>query len=209
MKRSLFSIMLLCAWLAGYAQESAKSDYVSDQITRQKVIDNGGTGNYRAVIVSEKTLPDFTVYRPRNVKAAARREGLLPLLIWCNGACSDNSKGYERMLNEMASHGYLVVAIGKMKVNDDDREDGGSNEKQVVEAINWVVKQVGTKTSDYYKAIDVNNVAAAGHSCGGAQAIANCANTRMKTLLIMNAGMGGMSMGGASPQTLKQLRCGV
>lgn len=207
MKRSLFSIMLLCAWLAGYAQESAKSDYVSDQITRQKVIDNGGTGNYRAVIVSEKTLPDFTVYRPRNVKAAARREGLLPLLIWCNGACSDNSKGYERMLNEMASHGYLVVAIGKMKVNDDDREDGGSNEKQVVEAINWVVKQVGTKTSDYYKAIDVNNVAAAGHSCGGAQAIANCANTRMKTLLIMNAGMGGMSMGGASPQTLKQLHC--
>ncbi|MBO4429766.1 MAG: glycosyl hydrolase 53 family protein [Bacteroidaceae bacterium] len=207
MKRFILMAGLTCIWLMSWAQESAKSDYVSDQIIRQKVIDNGGTGNYRAVVVTEKTLENFTVYRPRNVKAAARREGLLPLLIWCNGACSDNSKGYERMLNEMASHGYLVVAIGKMKVNDDDREDGGSNEKQVVEAIDWVVKQVGLKTSDYYKAVDVNNVAAAGHSCGGAQAIANCANTRMKTLLIMNAGMGGMSMGGASPQSLKQLHC--
>ena len=209
MKRYLFSIMLLCAWLAGYAQESAKSDYVSDQISKQKVVDNGGTGNFRAVIVSEKTLSNFTIYRPRNVKAAARREGPLPLLVWCNGACSDSSQGYERMLNEMASHGYLVVAIGAMKINNDDREDGGSNEKQVVEAINWVVKQVGTKTTDYYKAVDVNNVAVAGHSCGGAQAIANCTNTRIKTLLIMNAGMGGMSMGGASPQTLKQLHCPI
>lgn len=207
MKRFILMAAMTFVWLVSWAQESAKSDYVSDQIIRQKVIDNGGTGNYRAVIVTEKTLENFTVYRPRNVKAAARREGLLPLLIWCNGACSDNSKGYERMLNEMASHGYLVVAIGKMKVDDNEREDGGSNEKQVEEAINWVVKQVSLKTSDYYKAVDVNNVAAAGHSCGGAQAIANCANTKMKTLLIMNAGMGGMSMGGASPQSLKQLHC--
>ena len=207
MNRFLWMAVLMCFGLLGWAQESAKSDYVSDQIMRQKVVDNGGTGNYRAVVVTEKTLENYTVYRPRNVKAAARREGLLPVLIWCNGACSDNSKGYERMLNEMASHGYLVVAIGKMKVNDNDREDGGSNEKQVVEAINWVVKQSTTKTSDYYKAVDVENIALSGHSCGGAQAIANCANTRVKTLLIMNAGMGGMSMGGASPQSLKQLHC--
>ena len=200
---------LMCVWLVSWAQESEKSDYVSDQIMRQKVVENGGTGKYRAVIVTEKTLEHFTVYRPRSVKAAARREGALPLLIWCNGACSANSKDYERMLNEMASHGYLVVAIGKMKVNDSDPEDSGSNEKQVVEAINWVVKQVSTKTSDYYKAVDVNNVAVSGHSCGGAQAIANCSNSRVKTLLIMNAGMGGMSMGGASPQSLKQLHCPI
>ena len=207
MKRLILMVAMIGVWLAGWAQESPKSDYVSNQIIRQKVIDNGGTGNYRAVIVTEKTLENYTVYRPRNVKAAARREGPLPLLVWCNGACSDNSKGYERMLNDMASHGYLVVAIGKMKVDDNEREDGGSNEQQVVEAINWVSSQVNSKTSDYYRAVNVNNVALSGHSCGGAQAIANCANTRVKTLLIMNAGMGGMSMGGASPQSLNNLHC--
>lgn len=198
---------LTCVWLVSWAQESDKSDYVSDNIVRQKVIDNGGTGNYPAVIVTEKDFENYTVYRPRSVKAAARREGPLPLFIWCNGACTDNSKGYERMLNDMASHGYLVVAIGRMKVDDDEREDGSSNEKQVVEIIDWVTSQVSNKTSDYYRAVNVNNVALSGHSCGGAQAIANCANSKVKTLLIMNAGMGGMSMGGASPQSLKQLHC--
>ena len=77
----------------------------------------------------------------------------------------------------------------------------------VVDAINWLVRQEKLKSSDYYKAIDVKNIALSGHSCGGAQAIANCANTRVKTLLIMNAGMGGMSMGGASPNTLNSLHC--
>lgn len=189
--------------------QAADNDNINNQVARQKEIENGGTGRYRAIIVSEKTLPNFTVYRPRNIKYAARREGPLPILIWCNGACSGSSIGYERMLNEIASHGYVVVGIGAFEMTDSERDDGGSDEKMVVEAINWLVRQEKVRTSDYYKAIDVNNIALSGHSCGGAQAIANCANTRVTTLLIMNAGMGGMSMGGASPQTLNSLHCPI
>ena len=185
----------------------AADETINDQVVRQKEVDNGGSGRYRAIVVSEKTLTNFTVYRPRNVQYAARREGPLPILIWCNGACSGSSIGYERMLNEMASHGYVVVGIGAFEMVDSERDDGGSNEKMVVDAINWLVRQAKLKTSDYYNAIDVKNIALSGHSCGGAQAIANCANSRVKTLLIMNAGMGGMSMGGASPQSLNQLHC--
>lgn len=187
----------------------ADTETINDQVARQKEVDNGGSGRYRAIIVSEKSLPDFTVYRPRNVQYAARREGPLPILIWCNGACSGSSIGYERMLNEMASHGYVVVGIGAFEMTDDERDDGGSDEKMVGTAISWLLKQEKLATSDYYHAIDLNNIALSGHSCGGAQAIANCANSRVKTLLIMNAGMGGMSMGGASPQSLNSLHCPI
>lgn len=188
---------------------AADTETINDQVTRQKDVDDGGSGRYRAIVVSEKTLPNFTIYRPRNIQYAARREGPLPILIWCNGACSGSSIGYERMLNEMASHGYVVVGIGAFEMTDSERDDGGSDEKMVVTAINWLVKQEKLKTSDYYHAINVKNIALSGHSCGGAQAIANCANSRVKTLLIMNAGMGGMSMGGASPQTLNSLHCPI
>lgn len=191
------------------AAASTDSDNINDQISRQKEVDDGGSGRYRAIVVSERSLPNFTVYRPRNIQYAARREGPLPILIWCNGACSGSSIGYEHMLNEMASHGYVVVGIGAFEMVDSERDDGGSNEKMVVEAINWLVKQEKLATSDYYKAIDVKNIALSGHSCGGAQAIANCGNSRVKTLLIMNAGMGSMSMGGASPQSLNSLHCPI
>ena len=211
-RQRAIALLLFMLFIGEYtvAQNAAPrraEELISDQVVRQKEIDNGGSGRYKAIIVSEKTLPDFTVYRPRSVQGAARREGPLPILIWCNGACSGSSMGYERMLNEIASHGYLVVGIGAFKMTSDEREDGTSDEKMVVEAINWLVKQEKLTTSHYYHAINVKNIALSGHSCGGAQAIANCANSRVKTLLIMNAGMGGMSMGGASPQSLQSLHC--
>ena len=191
----LAALMLMTAFTLTAA---AADETINDQVSRQKEIDNGGSGRYKAIVVSEKTLPNFTVYRPRNIKYAARREGPLPILIWCNGACSGSSTSYERLLNHLASHGYVVVGIGAFEMTDSERDDGGSDEKMVVEAYNWLVKQEKLTTSDYFHAINVKNVALAGHSCGGAQAIANCSKSWVKTLLIMNAGMGGMSMGGGS-----------
>ena len=206
----IFAFTMLVATSAFFPTKvHAADETINSQVVRQKEMDDGGSGRYRAIVVSERTLPHFTVYRPRNVQFAARREGPLPILIWFNGACSGTNTGYEHMLNEIASHGYLVVAIGAFRMVDSDGGDDGSDWKQFDEAVNWLVKQEKQRTSDYYKAIDLKNIAVSGHSCGGAQAIANCANSRVKTLLIMNAGMGGMSMGGASPQTLNSLHCPI
>lgn len=199
-------IGILC--LQPSVAEAQNSNTINSQVTKQKEVDNGGSGMYRAIVVSEKAIPHLTVYRPRNIKYAARREGPLPILIWFNGACSGSNTGYERMLNEIASHGYVVIGAGAFRMQDSDGGDDGSDWTQASEAIDWLVKQERLKSSDYYKAVDLKNIALAGHSCGGAQAIANCANSRVKTLMIMNSGMGtGVSMGGASPQTLNSLHC--
>ena len=204
----LLSLAALLSFMPA-AAAAADDETINAQVDRQKEIDDGGSGLYRAIVVSEKSLQHFTVYRPRNVKYAARREGPLPILVWFNGACSGSNTGYERMLNEIASHGYVVVAIGSFRMSDSDDGDGGSSETMFNDAVNWLVRQEKSKTSDYYKSINLKNIAISGHSCGGAQAIANCGNTRVTTLLIMNAGMGGMSMGGASPQSLNSLHCPI
>lgn len=208
-RRAITQVVLVIAAAMSMSAMAADTETINGQVVRQKDVDDGGSGRYRAIVVSEKTLPHFTIYRPRNVKYAARREGPVPILIWFNGGCSGTSTGYEHMLNEIASHGYVVVGIGAFRMVDSDGGDDGSDWQQAGEAINWLVKQERTKSSDYYRAINLKNIALAGHSCGGAQAIANCGNSRVKTLLIMNSGMGGMSMGGASPETLNSLHCPI
>ena len=59
--------------------------------------------------------------------------------------------------------------------------------------------------SFYYNKVDVERIAAAGHSCGGAQVLANAADPRLKTYLILNSGMGKMKMADASKKSLKNL----
>jgi hypothetical protein len=53
--------------------------------------------------------------------------------------------------------------------------------------------------------VDIEKIAAAGHSCGGAQVLANASDPRLKTYLILNAGMGAMTMADASKESLKNL----
>lgn len=211
--KKLFTTLIACtSFYAVHAMSvpvAAADTMISTNITKQNVIENGGTGMYRSIVVTDKGLNGYTIYRPRDVQWAAHHEGRLPLLIWANGACGDDNSGYQNMLNHLASHGYVVIALGLQRANDNDPTGGATSEKQMIEALNWMVKQVSSKTSDYYRAVDCNNVALSGHSCGGAEAIANCGNSRVKTLLIMNAGMGGMSMGGASPASLNSLHCPI
>ena len=114
-------IGILC--LQPSVAEAQNSNTINSQVTKQKEVDNGGSGMYRAIVVSEKAIPHLTVYRPRNIKYAARREGPLPILIWFNGACSGSNTGYERMLNEIASHGYVVIGAGAFRMQDSDGGD--------------------------------------------------------------------------------------
>ena len=178
-----------------------------------KVPDYGGSGPHKAVAVREKSLTDFVVYRPVNLDAAMTvgRPGMwttgeakkekLPVLIFCNGGCMDTSIGYENMLADIASHGYVVVAIGELQMFAQHENDQHTPSSMVKKALDWICNP----SSPYYQYINTEKIAAAGHSCGGAQVLANAADPRLKTCIILNAGMGKMTMADASAKSLKNL----
>lgn len=179
------------------------------QPMKTKTIDDGGTGMFKAIAVKEAAMPDFVIYRPKDMMHARARCGVMPLLMWANGGCMDTSVGYERMLTEIASHGYIVMAIGEMQDRQFDRKESHTESSELKRGLDWMLEQVRTKGSDYYQNIDTLRIAAAGHSCGGAQVLYNIADSRLKTCLIMNAGMGDMEMAGASRASLPQIHMPV
>ncbi len=194
-----------------------RHDDPSVSFEQMKVPEYGGSGPFKAVAVREKTLSDFVVYRPMNLDAAMNvgQRGLfgrgevkreqLPVLIFCNGGCMDTSIGYENMLTEVASHGYVVVAIGELQMMAQHEKDQHTPSSMVQKALDWICQRAADPASPYYNKVDTTRMAAAGHSCGGAQVLANAADTRLKTYLILNAGMGKMTMADASALSLKQL----
>lgn len=174
-----------------------------------KHIDDGGSGLFKAVATAEESLPGFVVYRPQDLYWAATREKPLPVLIWCNGACIDSSIDYERMLVDIASKGYVVIAVGDLQFEKGDRKDSHTSQEMAAQAIEWIKAQAADSKSKYHGNVDTSRMAAAGHSCGGAQVLANAANPDIKTCLILNAGMGDMEMAGASRKSLFTLHSPV
>ena len=178
----------------------------SVSFTQLKVPDYGGSGPYKAVALNEQSLPDFVVYRPMNIAtAAAREKGKLPVLVFANGGCMDTSIGYENMLTDIASYGYVVVAIGELQMLAQHEKDRHTPSSMVAKALDWISQQAANPSTVYYNKIDGEKIAGAGHSCGGAQILANAADPRLKTYLILNAGMGTMTMADASARSLENL----
>ena len=64
-----------------------------------------------------------------------------------------------------------------------------SRTEQQIESIDWAIAQNADPNSPYYQKIDVKNICVAGMSCGGLQTLFNCADPRIKTLMICNSGL--------------------
>ncbi|MDN3668240.1 hypothetical protein QWY93_02710 [Echinicola jeungdonensis] len=173
------------------------------------MVDGGGSGNYPSIAVKEKSLPNFVVYRPENIQKAAKQQEKLPILVWANGGCMNSSIHQERLLSELASHGYIIVAIGALQMTVEERVHEPTPDDELLKALDWIVKQARTKGNDYYNNVNLDKIAAGGHSCGGAQTLRIAYDSRIKTYLILNAGMGNMAMAGASSESLKMLHAPI
>lgn len=175
------------------------------EIVKSKTIDDGGSGPYKAVAATESTLPNYVVYRPADIDAAVQKEGKLPILVFANGGCSDTSITHEKVLSEIASHGYVVVAIGALQMNPGERRSRQTEASMLTDAVDWIAAQYANEDSDYYGNVDLGKIASGGQSCGGAQILAVASDPRFKTYMMFNSGMGRMSMAGANAKSLKAL----
>ena len=159
-----------------------------DENPTSRVVEEGGTGPYKAVMKEEPTLEAHTIFVPQDLSAFNEKKAL-PVLVWGNGACNNSPFEHYKFLNEIASHGYIVVATGFMPQEGERYHGPMSTTEQQIEAMDWVEQQNADKNSPYYGKIDVKNICVAGMSCGGLQTLFNCADKRIKTLMICNSGL--------------------
>lgn len=161
---------------------------VNDNQGASRIVEEGGTGNYKAIMKEEPSLDAHTIFVPQDLSAFDKKNPL-PVLVWGNGACNNSPFEHYKFLNEIASHGYLVVATGYMPKEGERYQGPMSTTEQQIEAMDWVFAQNADKNSPYYGKIDVKSICVAGMSCGGLQTLFNCADKRIKTLMICNSGL--------------------
>lgn len=179
------------------------------QVVATKTIDGGGSGPFPSVAVTEQSLADFVIYRPKNIDKAVRKAGNLPVMVWANGGCMNSSIHHERLLTEVASHGYVIVAIGALQMTVEERVHEHTPDDELLLALDWIFERAKASGSNYSGKVDLDKVAVGGMSCGGAQVLRVADDKRIKSYLIFNAGMGDMTMAGASGQSLKNLHAPV
>ena len=185
-------VMVMAGWMNIQAQ------------TRNSVVmDGGGSGPYKAVMTDDESLPGFTIYRPGDIQSASKVEGALPVVLFGNGGCYRSSQPYAKFLTEIASHGYVLMAVGDWRIEhdpdeakvwelDDEKSTLKINDAKslVNTALNWLEKENQRAGSEFYQTVNTHNVAAMGYSCGGVQALimGTLGDKRIKTVVGMNTG---------------------
>ena len=84
---------------------------VAETYTKNRTVEDGGTGPYKAIMVEEPSLEAHTIFRPADLSKFDKKNPL-PILVWGNGACTNSPWEHQNFLSEIASHGFMVVAIG-------------------------------------------------------------------------------------------------
>ncbi|MEP7243508.1 MAG: hypothetical protein ABI885_07450, partial [Gammaproteobacteria bacterium] len=171
--------------------------------------DTPGTGPFPAMKEENPSLPEHVIYRPASL--AALGEAKLGLYLFGNGACTNDGASSRLHLLEVASHGYLAIAPGRIRTGPGATapllppppltlhpNPGGAPASMparptryadLTSALDWALTQNRDPKSPYYGKVDPAAVAVSGYSCGGFQALLIAADPRVKTVVIMNSGI--------------------
>lgn len=171
---------------------------------REAMPDTEGSGPYPALKEEDPGLEDHVIYRPADISSVGGQK--LGLYVWGNGGCSADGASARLHLLEIASHGYVAIAPGRIRSGPgatapqlpSGRGPAGDPPRlpapqtyyeSLVEAIDWALAENARPESPYYGRIDPEAVAVSGHSCGGLQAIQAGADPRVATSVVMFSGV--------------------
>ena len=174
-----------CLLMLGTA---CKSGPVAPVASQSKIVEEGGTGPYKVLMLEDPSLEAHTIFAPQDLSPFGKKNQL-PVLVWGNGACTNSPWEHYKFLNEIASHGFLVIATGYIPMEEAPYRGPMSTSAQQIESIDWAIAQNADKESPYYGRIDVEHIAAAGMSCGGLQTLDNATDPRLTTIMICNSGL--------------------
>jgi hypothetical protein len=152
-----------------------------------KVVEDGGTGPYKAIMYTDTSLSTHTIFRPSDL-SAFNKKNKLPIISWGNGGCGNSPWEHVNFLSEVASYGFLVIAIGPMP-QEGQRGGGQTKSSQLIDAINWAIAQNSDKKSPFFDKIDITKIAVSGMSCGGLQTLETAPDPRVSTAVICNSGL--------------------
>jgi len=182
---SLQAILLLLA--TGVVTPTPNRMEAAESASR--VVEDGGTGPYPALMATDSTLPTHTIFRPKDLSLFGG-QNRLPIIVWGNGACANSPWEHVNFLSEVASHGFLVIAIGPMPAEGQRGAAGGpTSSALMLEAIQWAINQDQDEKSPFHSKLNASKIAACGMSCGGLQALETCADPRVATAVICNSGI--------------------
>ena len=153
--------------------------------------DSPGSGRFPAIKEEVPSLPRHVVYRPKDLGGLGGYK--LGVVAWGNGGCSDDGASSRFHLLEIASHGYLVIASGRILSGPgapprEPRAAGQPGEippartqpSDLTEAVDWALAENQRRGSPYFGRIDPSLVAYSGWSCGGLQALQVAKDPRVK-----------------------------
>jgi dienelactone hydrolase len=199
------ALRTLCAFVGGAAVAAAVHAQAPSAATTA-----AGSGPYPALMEADAGLTTHMVYRPRDLAVLGERK--MPIVVWGNGACVNAGNAFRPFLTEIASYGFLAVAIGPLgperavanqppaagpaPAAPAPRGQGApalppaaTKASQLIDAINWAIAENGRKGSRYFGKLDTSKIAAMGMSCGGLQAIDAAHDPRVTTLGVWNSGV--------------------
>lgn len=197
-------VALVCAQQPAVPGETQREEQAAIRERRAAIPDTPGTGRFAALKEEVDSLPDHVVYRPSNLAALGSTK--LGIYLFGNGACVDDGASSRLHLLEIASHGYLAIAPGRIRSGPGatappspmpSRPGNGQQSpvqvrtsyKDLLSALDWALAQNAEPNSPYYQRIDPEAVAVSGFSCGGVQALRVAGDPRVKTVVVMNSGL--------------------
>lgn len=204
----MYALVVLAVATASMAAASTSIDQMSPDM--QKTVTSSpayqetgamtpsdeGSGPYPAIMTTLPSLPSHVIYQPKNL-AAVESKGLA-VLLWGNGGCVDDGASARFHLTEIASHGYVVIAPGKIlsgpsvsaKIAMAPPNFMATDDRGMLSGLEWALQENKRPESDFYGKIDPDKVAVSGHSCGGILSIKIASfDKRIKAVVIHNSGV--------------------